>query len=108
MLWSYRRSICKIQFRNHFANRNQNNNANFVLRTNWSQTRTWRYQESWQPARISDKDLFEAQDMAESNRSTYGAGLCVEFFQQMVFISQNYRHDHTIPVTLAGTQNQRI
>jgi phosphoribosylglycinamide formyltransferase 2 len=22
-------------------------------------------QESWQPARISDKDLFEAQDMAE-------------------------------------------
>jgi phosphoribosylglycinamide formyltransferase 2 len=23
------------------------------------------YQESWQPARISDKDLFEAQDMAE-------------------------------------------
>jgi formate-dependent phosphoribosylglycinamide formyltransferase (GAR transformylase) len=28
------------------------------------------YQESWQPARISDKDLFEAQDMAEkSNRN---------------------------------------
>jgi phosphoribosylglycinamide formyltransferase 2 len=23
------------------------------------------YQESWQPARISDKDLYEAQDMAE-------------------------------------------
>jgi formate-dependent phosphoribosylglycinamide formyltransferase (GAR transformylase) len=23
------------------------------------------YQESWQPARISDKDLYEAQDMAK-------------------------------------------
>jgi phosphoribosylglycinamide formyltransferase 2 len=32
------------------------------------------YQESWQPARISDKDLYEAQDMAEKVNETLGGG----------------------------------
>jgi formate-dependent phosphoribosylglycinamide formyltransferase (GAR transformylase) len=53
------------------------------------------YQESWQPARISDKDLFEAQDMAESNRSNLWCR--IRIFQQMMVYSLNYRHDHTIP-----------
>jgi phosphoribosylglycinamide formyltransferase 2 len=39
------------------------------------------YQESWQPARISDKELYEAQDMAEKvTEALGGAGLFgVEF-----------------------------
>jgi hypothetical protein len=37
----------------------------FVLCTNRSPTRTGDYQESWQPATILDKDLYEAKDMAE-------------------------------------------
>jgi phosphoribosylglycinamide formyltransferase 2 len=35
------------------------------LCTNRSPTRTGDYQESWQPATILDKDLYEAKDMAE-------------------------------------------
>jgi phosphoribosylglycinamide formyltransferase 2 len=30
------------------------------------------YQESWQPARISDKELYEAQDMAEKVTEALG------------------------------------
>jgi phosphoribosylglycinamide formyltransferase 2 len=39
------------------------------------------YQESWQPARISDKDLYEAQDMAEKvTEALGGAGLLSRIF----------------------------
>lgn len=68
------------------------------------------YQESWQPARISDKDLFEAQDMAEKvTEALGGAGLFgVEFFlaDDGVYFSELSPRPHdTGMVTLAGTQN---
>ncbi len=68
------------------------------------------YQESWQPARISDKDLFEAQDMAEKvTEALGGAGLFgVEFFltDEGVYFSELSPRPHdTGMVTLAGTQN---
>jgi phosphoribosylglycinamide formyltransferase 2 len=68
------------------------------------------YQESWQPAKISDKDLFEAQDMAEKVTETLGgAGLFgVEFFltDEGVYFSELSPRPHdTGMVTLAGTQN---
>jgi formate-dependent phosphoribosylglycinamide formyltransferase (GAR transformylase) len=57
------------------------------------------YQESWQPARISDKDLYEAQDMAEKVNETLGGGTFESNFSwlMMVFISRNYRLDLMIP-----------
>lgn len=68
------------------------------------------YQESWQPARISDKDLFEAKDMAEKvTEALGGAGLFgVEFFlaDDGVYFSELSPRPHdTGMVTLAGTQN---
>ena len=68
------------------------------------------YQESWQPARISDKDLFEAQDMAEKvTEALGGAGLFgVEFFltDEGVYFSELSPRPHdTGMVTLANTQN---
>ena len=68
------------------------------------------YQESWQPARISDKDLFEAQDMAEKvTEALGGAGLFgVEFFladDGIYFSELSPRPHDTGMVTLAGTQN---
>jgi phosphoribosylglycinamide formyltransferase 2 len=68
------------------------------------------YQESWQPARISDKELFEAQDMAEKvTEALGGAGLFgVEFFlaDDGVYFSELSPRPHdTGMVTLAGTQN---
>ena len=68
------------------------------------------YQESWQPARIADKDLFEAQDMAEKvTEALGGAGLFgVEFFlaDDGVYFSELSPRPHdTGMVTLAGTQN---
>lgn len=68
------------------------------------------YQESWQPALISDKDLYEAQDMAEKVTETLGgAGLFgVEFFlaDDGVYFSELSPRPHdTGMVTLAGTQN---
>jgi phosphoribosylglycinamide formyltransferase 2 len=50
------------------------------------------YQESWQPATILDKDLYEAKDMAEKvTEALGGAGLLVLNFSllMMAFISQN-------------------
>jgi phosphoribosylglycinamide formyltransferase 2 len=45
------------------------------------------YQESWQPATILDKDLYEAKDMAE--KSYLGVTFGVEFsLLMMAFISQ--------------------
>ena len=68
------------------------------------------YQESWQPAKISDKDLYEAQDMAEKITDALGgAGLFgVEFFltDEGVYFSELSPRPHdTGMVTLAGTQN---
>lgn len=68
------------------------------------------YQESWQPAIVSDKDLFEAQDMAEKiTEALGGAGLFgVEFFltDEGVYFSELSPRPHdTGMVTLAGTQN---
>lgn len=68
------------------------------------------YQESWQPALISDADLYEAQDMAEKvTEALGGAGIFgVEFFlaDDGVYFSELSPRPHdTGMVTLAGTQN---
>lgn len=68
------------------------------------------YQESWQPAKVSDKDLQEAQDMARKvTEALGGAGLFgVEFFltDDGVYFSELSPRPHdTGMVTLAGTQN---
>ncbi len=68
------------------------------------------YMESWQPAIVSDKDLYEAQDMAEKiTEALGGAGLFgVEFFlaDDGVYFSELSPRPHdTGMVTLAGTQN---
>jgi phosphoribosylglycinamide formyltransferase 2 len=68
------------------------------------------YQESWQPAIVADKDLYEAQDMAEKvTEALGGAGLFgVEFFlaDDGVYFSELSPRPHdTGMVTLAGTQN---
>jgi phosphoribosylglycinamide formyltransferase 2 len=50
--------------RDHFINCCQNNNPTlFCAPIGHRQERD--YQESWQPATILDKDLYEAKDMAE-------------------------------------------
>lgn len=68
------------------------------------------YQESWQPARVSDKEIQEAQKMAQKvTQALGGAGLFgVEFFltDQGVYFSELSPRPHdTGMVTLAGTQN---
>jgi phosphoribosylglycinamide formyltransferase 2 len=68
------------------------------------------YQESWQPAKISDKDLNEAKEMARKvTEELGGAGLFgVEFFlaDDGVYFSELSPRPHdTGMVTLAGTQN---
>jgi len=68
------------------------------------------YQESWQPARVSQKDIEEAQDMAKKvTEALGGAGLFgVEFFltNEGVYFSELSPRPHdTGMVTLAGTQN---
>ena len=68
------------------------------------------YQESWQPARISESDLIEAQNMAQKvTEALGGAGLFgVEFFltDEGVYFSELSPRPHdTGMVTLAGTQN---
>lgn len=68
------------------------------------------YQESWQPCAISDKDLREAEAMADKvTKGLGGAGLWgVEFFltDKGVYFSELSPRPHdTGMVTLAGTQN---
>ena len=68
------------------------------------------YQESWQPATIANKDLAEAQEMAQKvTEALGGAGLFgVEFFltDEGVYFSELSPRPHdTGMVTLAGTQN---
>ncbi len=68
------------------------------------------YQESWQPAPMSDAHLKEAQEMAEKvTKALGGAGIWgVEFFiaQEGAYFSELSPRPHdTGMVTLAGTQN---
>ena len=68
------------------------------------------YQESWQPANVSEKDISEAQEMARKvTEALGGAGLFgVEFFltNEGVYFSELSPRPHdTGMVTLAGTQN---
>ena len=68
------------------------------------------YQESWQPAHISEQDLLEAQQMAQKvTHALTGAGLFgVEFFltDHGVYFSELSPRPHdTGMVTLAKTQN---
>ncbi len=88
----------------------QNNNPTLFCAPIGHRQERGDYQESWQPARISDKDLFEAQDMAEKvTEALGGAGLFgVEFFltNDGVYFSELSPRPHdTGMVTLAGTQN---
>lgn len=68
------------------------------------------YQESWQPAEVSEKHLLEAKMMAEKvTKELGGAGIWgVEFFlaDEGVYFSELSPRPHdTGMVTLAGTQN---
>jgi phosphoribosylglycinamide formyltransferase 2 len=88
----------------------QNNNSTLLCAPIGHRQERGDYMESWQPARISDKDLFEAQDMAEKvTEALGGAGLFgVEFFltDEGVYFSELSPRPHdTGMVTLAGTQN---
>jgi phosphoribosylglycinamide formyltransferase 2 len=88
----------------------QNNNPTLFCAPIGHRQERGDYQESWQPARISDKDILEAQDMAEKvTEALGGAGLFgVEFFltDEGVYFSELSPRPHdTGMVTLAGTQN---
>ncbi len=88
----------------------QNNNPTLFCAPIGHRQERGDYQESWQPASISDKDLYEAQDMAEKVTDALGgAGLFgVEFFltEEGVYFSELSPRPHdTGMVTLAGTQN---
>jgi len=68
------------------------------------------YQESWQPCAINEKDLGEAQQMADKvTKALTGAGIWgVEFFltdKGIYFSELSPRPHDTGMVTLAGTQN---
>ncbi|MDI9257767.1 formate-dependent phosphoribosylglycinamide formyltransferase [Flavobacterium sedimenticola] len=88
----------------------QNNNPTLFCAPIGHRQERGDYQESWQPARVSDKDLREAQDMARKvTEALGGAGLFgVEFFltDEGVYFSELSPRPHdTGMVTLAGTQN---
>ena len=88
----------------------QNNNPTLFCAPIGHRQERGDYQESWQPAQVSDKDLYEAQDMAEKvTEALGGAGLFgVEFFltDEGVYFSELSPRPHdTGMVTLAGTQN---
>jgi phosphoribosylglycinamide formyltransferase 2 len=88
----------------------QNNNPTLFCSPIGHRQERGDYQESWQPALVSEKDLYEAQDMAEKiTEALGGAGLFgVEFFltNEGVYFSELSPRPHdTGMVTLAGTQN---
>ena len=88
----------------------QNNNPTLFCAPIGHRQKRGDYQESWQPARVSDKDLEEAQDMARKvTEELGGAGLFgVEFFltNEGVYFSELSPRPHdTGMVTLANTQN---
>lgn len=88
----------------------QNNNPTLFCAPIGHRQERGDYQESWQPAQVSDKDLKEAQDMAKKvTEALGGAGLFgVEFFltDEGVYFSELSPRPHdTGMVTLANTQN---
>lgn len=88
----------------------QNNNPTLFCAPIGHRQERGDYQESWQPAKVSDKNLQEAQDMARKvTEALGGAGLFgVEFFltDEGVYFSELSPRPHdTGMVTLAGTQN---
>lgn len=88
----------------------QNNNPTLFCAPIGHRQERGDYQESWQPAKVSDTDLAEAQDMAKKvTEALGGAGLFgVEFFltNEGVYFSELSPRPHdTGMVTLAGTQN---
>lgn len=88
----------------------QNNNPTLFCAPIGHRQERGDYQESWQPAQISDATLFEAQDMAEKvTEALGGAGIFgVEFFltDDGVYFSELSPRPHdTGMVTLAKTQN---
>jgi phosphoribosylglycinamide formyltransferase 2 len=88
----------------------QNNNPTLFCAPIGHRQERGDYQESWQPAQVSEADLYEAQDMAEKiTEALGGAGLFgVEFFltNEGVYFSELSPRPHdTGMVTLAGTQN---
>jgi phosphoribosylglycinamide formyltransferase 2 len=88
----------------------QNNNPTLFCPAIGHRQERGDYQESWQPANISAKDLQEAQEMARKvTQALGGAGLFgVEFFltSEGVYFSELSPRPHdTGMVTLAGTQN---
>ncbi|NNT71862.1 formate-dependent phosphoribosylglycinamide formyltransferase [Flavobacterium sp. IMCC34852] len=88
----------------------QNNNPTLFCAPIGHRQERGDYQESWQPAIVSDKDIAEAQEMARKvTEALGGAGLFgVEFFltDEGVYFSELSPRPHdTGMVTLAGTQN---
>jgi phosphoribosylglycinamide formyltransferase 2 len=88
----------------------QNNNPTLFCAPIGHRQERGDYQESWQPAVISDSDLQEAQQMARKvTEALGGAGLFgVEFFltNEGVYFSELSPRPHdTGMVTLAGSQN---
>jgi phosphoribosylglycinamide formyltransferase 2 len=88
----------------------QNNNPTLFCAPIGHRQERGDYQESWQPARISDADLLQAQEIAKQvTQALGGAGLFgVEFFlaDDGVYFSELSPRPHdTGMVTLAGTQN---
>ena len=88
----------------------QNNNPTLFCAPIGHRQERGDYMESWQPARVSDIDLLEAQNMAKKvTEALGGAGLFgVEFFltNEGVYFSELSPRPHdTGMVTLANTQN---
>lgn len=88
----------------------QNNNPTLFCSPIGHRQERGDYQESWQPANVTDKDIAEAQDMARKvTEALGGAGIFgVEFFltDEGVYFSELSPRPHdTGMVTLAGTQN---
>ncbi|UUC45816.1 formate-dependent phosphoribosylglycinamide formyltransferase [Flavobacterium cerinum] len=88
----------------------QNNNPTLFCAPIGHRQERGDYQESWQPARVSNAAIAEAQDMARKvTEALGGAGLFgVEFFltDEGVYFSELSPRPHdTGMVTLAGTQN---
>ena len=88
----------------------QNNNPTLFCAPIGHRQERGDYQESWQPAHVSDTAIAEAQDMARKvTEALGGAGLFgVEFFltDEGVYFSELSPRPHdTGMVTLAGTQN---
>ncbi|MES2748560.1 MAG: formate-dependent phosphoribosylglycinamide formyltransferase [Bacteroidota bacterium] len=88
----------------------QNNNPTLFCAPIGHRQERGDYQESWQPAHVSDAAIAEAQDMARKvTEALGGAGLFgVEFFltNEGVYFSELSPRPHdTGMVTMAGTQN---